>query len=382
MQYSIPLSYNPIDIPALTGVLSAYRDVHHNCMIRDLEKAFTERTGCEAVAVNSGTSAIHLAMRILGIGRDDVVLAPSFTYIATINPALYLGAKPLFIDSAPGTWNMDPDLLLKSIQESDNQGIRPKSIVIAHTYGMPSDMDEIYRIAEKYDIPIIEDAAESLGSTYKGRPAGTLGRIGIYSFNNNKAFTTYGGGMLLTSDKELAQKARFLASQAREPQPYYEFRESGYNYLMGPLNAAYGLSQLKTLDLNVQKRRTIWENYRDEFRALQVEFQLEKPEMSSNRWFSTVLFQNQSTRLAVGEALTEKGIETRPLWKPLHSQPLFESIQSHQIQLHQKEKGSGSIAENLFERGLCLPSGNGLSALDQQAVVKVVKETLTKVTKR
>ncbi len=375
MQYSIPLSYNTIDIPALTKVLSAYQDVHHNRMVEDLEKAFTELTGAYAVALNSGTSAIHLAMRVLGVGENDIILTPSFTYIATINPALYLGAKPVFVDSVLGTWNMSPELLLKSIQESENQGIKPKAIVVVHTYGMPSEMDEICRIAATHGIPIIEDAAESFGSTYKNQQTGTFGRISIYSFNNNKAFTTYGGGIFLTSDQDLAKKARFLASQAREPQPYYEFRESGFNYLMGPLNAAYGLSQLPILNQHIERRRQIWEEYQASLSSSEIEFQLEKAEMRSNRWLSTVLFKNQVQRLAVAEALAEQGIETRPLWKPLHSQPLFQGSKSY-------VSGTTSMAENLFDRGLCLPSGNVLSETDQQVVIKLVKQTLTKVTKR
>lgn len=372
MQYSIPLSYNPIDIPALTGVLSAYHDGHHNRMVEDFEKAFTELTGCYAVALNSGTSAIHLAMRVLGVKENDIIISPSFTYIATINPALYLGAKPVFIDCVPGTWNMDPELLLVAIQDFENQGVKPKAIVVVHTYGMPSGMDEICRISEAHGIPIIEDAAESLGSIYKNRQTGTFGRIGIYSFNNNKAFTTYGGGMFLTPDQALAKKARFLAAQAREPQPHYEFRESGFNYLIGPLNAAYGLSQLQMLNRNIEKRRSIWDKYRAALSSSEVEFQLEKPEIRSNRWFSTILFKNQTMRLEAAKVLAEQGVETRPLWKPLHSQPLFKETRSY---------NSGE-ADKLFERGLCLPSGNGLSEADQLTVIKVVKETLTKVTKR
>lgn len=368
MPYSIPLSYNPIDIPALTRVLSAYQNVHHNKMVEDFEKSFTERTGCYAVALNSGTSAIHLAMQVLGVGKNDSIIAPTFTYIATINPATYLGAKPIFVDSVPGTWNMNPELLQKAIQESENQGIKPKAIIIVHTYGMPSDMDEICRIAESYNIPIIEDAAESLGSMYKGRQTGTFGRIGIYSFNNNKAFTTYGGGVLLTSDQELARKARFLASQAREDKPYYEFRESGYNYLMNPLNAAYGLSQLDTLRQNIENRRAIFEKYKSDLALSEVEFQLENAEMASNRWFSTILLKDQTTRLAVAKALTEQGIETRPLWKPLHSQPLFEGTLSF----------TPAVADNLFERGLCLPSSNGLKSEDQTKVVGIIQQVTSR----
>jgi pyridoxal phosphate-dependent aminotransferase EpsN len=362
MQYSIPLSYNPIDIPALTKVLSGYQAVHHNRMVEDFEKAITKLTGSHAVALNSGTSAIHLALKILGVGKNDIILAPTFTYIATVNPALYLGAKPVFVDSVSDTWNMNPEVLREAIQDAENQGIKPKAIVIVHTYGMPSDMDEICRIAGKHNIPIIEDAAESFGSSYKGKQTGTFGRVGIYSFNNNKTFTTYGGGVLLTADPKLAQKARFLASQGRENLPYYEYQESGFNYLMGPLNAAYGLSQLQTSNRNIEKRRNIVQEYQADLANREIEFQLEKPEMRSNRWFSTIVVKNKARRIELANALTAHGIETRPLWKPLHTQPLFRDARAYVT----------GVSDMLFERGLCLPSGNNLSPSDQRKVIDVI----------
>lgn len=362
MPYSIPLSYNPIDIAALTKVLSEYQSAHHNRMVEDFEQAVTDLTGSHAVALNSGTAAIHLAMKILGVGANDIILAPTFTYIATVNPALYLGAKPVFIDSAPGTWNMSSRLLEKAIQDLKNQGIKPKAVLIVHTYGMPSEMDDICRIAEEHDIPIIEDAAESFGSTYKGRQTGTFGRIGIYSFNNNKTFTTYGGGVLVTPDPHLAKRARFLASQARENLPYYEFHESGFNYLMGPLNAAYGLSQLQFLNPNIEKRRVIFKGYKSALESRGVEFQQESGEMKSNRWFSTILLKNQSVRVEVEKALASAGIESRPLWKPLHGQKVFKNPVSY----------LNGESDNLFKRGLCLPSGNNLNREHQQKVIDII----------
>lgn len=364
MPYTIPLSYNPVDIDALTRVLSGYRDVHHNRMVEDFEKAIADMTGVHAVALNSGTAAIHLAMKILGVGKDDIILAPSFTYIATINPALYVGAKPVFIDSVPGTWNMDPELLEKAIRDAESRGSKPKAIILVNTYGMPSDLAEITRIAEKYHVPLIEDAAESFGSVYKGRQAGTFGRIGIFSFNNNKTFTTYGGGVLLTSEPVLAQKARFLASQARENLPYYEHRESGFNYLMGPLNAAYGLSQLPDFHRNVDKRRSIFDRYQSGLAGENIGFQLEKPEMRSNRWFSAVLFKDYATRLRVAESLAAAGAETRPLWRPMHGQPLFKGMKNY---------GTG-VSDDLFARGLCLPSGTGLGAEDQAKITGIIRQ--------
>jgi dTDP-4-amino-4,6-dideoxygalactose transaminase len=363
MHYTIPLSYNAIDIPALTTVLARYQDVHHTRMVEDFEKAIGDITGVHAVALNSGTAAIHLAMKILGVGKNDVILAPSFTYIATINPALYLDAKPIFIDSVPGTWNMNPELLKKAIQDSERQGIKPKAIILVHTYGMPSDLTEICQIAEKYGIPLIEDAAESFGSVYSGRQTGTFGRIGIFSFNNNKTFTTYGGGVLLTADLVLAQKARFLASQARENLPYYEHHESGFNYLMGPLNAAYGLSQLSNFKQNVDKRRSVFDKYRADLSGEDVEFQLEKPEMRSNRWFSTVLFKSDTIRQEVAQSLAAEGVETRPLWRPMHEQPLFKGMKNYVT----------GVSADLFARGLCLPSGNDLKPEDQTKIIHVIR---------
>lgn len=339
-------------------------------MVEDFEKAISEITGVHAVALNSGTAAIHLAMKILGVEKDDVILAPTFTYIATINPALYLGAKPVFIDSVPGTWNMNPELLEKAIQESEQQGVKPKAIILVHTYGMPADLTEICQLAEKYGIPLIEDAAESFGSVYRGRQAGTFGKIGIFSFNNNKTFTTYGGGVLLTSESELARKARFLAAQARESLPYYEHHESGFNYLMGPLNAAYGLSQLPDFQQHVDRRRSIFDKYRADLSGENIEFQLEKPEMRSNRWFSTVLFKSMAIRQEVAKSLAAEGVETRPLWRPMHGQPLFKSAKNY----------TTGVSDDLFARGLCLPSGNNLTAEEQQRVIEIMDRSVQAVT--
>lgn len=368
MIHEIPLSYNPIDIDALTRVLSAYQDKHHNSLIADFEAAVTDLTGLHAIAMNSGTACIHLAMKILGVGKNDTILAPSFTYIATVNPALYLGAKPVFIDSKSDTWNMDPDLLENALQDLDSHGVKPKAIIIVHTYGMPSDLVEITKIAEKYDVPLIEDAAESFGSVFNECQTGTFGRIGVYSFNNNKLFTTYGGGALLTKDQDLAQKARFFASQARENEPYYQFRESGFNYLMSPLNAAYGLSQLHTLPLNIEKRRGIFENYKAALSDLTVEFQLEKPKMRSNRWFSTILVKNQTLRENLEKALSAQRIETRPVWRPMHSQPLFKGTKSY----------VNGVADKLFERGLCLPSSSALQPSDQYKIIDVIRQVTSR----
>src|SRR5688572_5290394 len=259
MRYTIPLSYNPIAIPELTAVLTRYKDVHHTMMVTDFEQMLGTITGSShVVALSSGTSAIHLALKILGVGPGDTVIAPTFTYVATVSPAVHLGATTIFIDSERETWNMDPELLDKALADLHVQGIEPKVILVAHTYGMPSNMDAILLLANQYHIPVLEDAAESLGSAYQEKSAGTIGRLGIYSFNNNKVVTTYGGGAIVTNEAALAQKARFLAAQARENLPYYEHREAGFNYAMNPLSAAYGLSQLPKLEQNIEKRREVF----------------------------------------------------------------------------------------------------------------------------
>lgn len=365
-RHVIPLSYNPIAAEALAAVLARYKDVHHNAMITDFEQLLGKVTGSpDVVALTSGTSAIHLALKILGVGFGDTVIAPTFTYIATVSPAVHLGAKCVFIDSEKETWNMDPKLLEKALKDLDSQEIRPKVILVAHTYGMPSCMDAILALANRYGIPVLEDAAESLGSLYKGKPTGTLGRMGIYSFNNNKVVTTYGGGAIVTKEPFLAQKARFLSAQARENLPYYEHHEAGFNYAMNPLSAACGLSQLPHLHQNIKKRRQIFETYYQNLAKPGIEFHVEHEKNYSNRWFSAVLFENKTQCARVTAALSTQGIETRPVWRPLHSQPMFKNAVSYQ----------NGTADSLFESGLCLPSGNDLSVANQQLVIDVIKQS-------
>lgn len=366
-RFAIPLSYNPIAVTALTDVLIRYKDVHHNTMVTDFEQLLGRvASSPNVVALNSGTAAIHLALKILGVGFGDTILAPTFTYVATVSPAVHLGAKPVFIDSERETWNMDPKLLEKALQDLDRQGIKPKVIIVAHTYGMPSSIDAILALANRYGIPVLEDAAESVGSLYRGKPTGTLGRMGIFSFNNNKVVTTYGGGAIVTEDSILAQEARFLAAQARENLPYYEHREAGFNYAMSPLSAACGLSQLPNLEQNIEKRRHIFEVYQQELAKSEIEFHVEQPENHSNRWFSAVLFKNRTQSNKVASALATQSIETRPVWRPMHSQPLFKNVVSY----------LNGTADSLFDRGLCLPSGNDLNIDDQQKVIDVIKRSV------
>lgn len=366
MRYTIPLSYNPIDVDRLADTLKRYQGQHHNQLITDFEAAMCRVTGSPyTVALNSGTAAIHLALKVLGIGTGDYVLAPSFTYVATINPILYLGANPVLIDSEKTTWNMDPNLAEEAIGTLKAEGKKPKAMVVVHTYGMPCQMDKLLNIAKREGLFMLEDAAESLGSTYADQMVGTFGDVGVYSFNNNKVVTTYGGGVLVTKNEDWASKVRFWANQSREDLPYYDHHETGYNYAMGPLNAAAGLAQLADLQVNVGTRRGHADAYRSAFGESGIAFQAEMPGMYANRWFSTCLFPDEATRHRVSSVLEANGIETRPLWRPMHQQPVFSPF----------ERINRGVAEGYFRRGICLPSGNTLTPADREKVISLVKAT-------
>lgn len=367
LPYTIPLSYNPIDIPKLAEVLARYEGFHHNQIVTDFENALQKSTGAPfVVALNSGTSAIHLALKVLGVGKGDSVVVPAFTYVATVNPVLYLGAEPIFIDSEPETWNMDPLLLENAILDLKKANKKPKAIVVVHTYGMPCKLDEIMRLSEYYDIPVIEDAAESIGSKYRNQQVGTFGAIGVYSFNSNKVVTTYGGGALITKSADFAQKARFYASQAREALPYYEHKEIGYNYAMSPLCAAAGMGQLPELSMKIEVKRRIFEHYRNSLQAFEVLLQPENAVNYSNRWFAAILFKDAATKTHVSTVLTAKSIETRPLWRPMNSQPIFQSYEKY-------DKG---LSYDYFERGLCLPAGENLRPEEQEKVLNGIVKCL------
>lgn len=367
MRYTIPLSYNPIEVDRLAETLKRYQGQHHNQLITDFEKTICRVIGSPyAVALNSGTAAIHLALKVLGVTTGDYVLAPTFTYVATINPILYLGASPVLIDSESTTWNMDPDLVEEAIGKLKAEGKKPKAMVVVHTYGMPSQMDRLLEIAGREEILVLEDAAESLGSSYHNQMVGTLGDVGVYSFNNNKVVTTYGGGILVTKAPEWASKVRFWANQSREDLPYYDHHETGYNYAMGPLNSAAGLSQLPDLQDNVNTRRGHANAYRSALEEKGVTFQTEMPGMYANRWFSTCLFPDEATRDRICSVLEANGIETRPLWRPMHQQPVFSPFESI----------NRGVAEDYFRRGICLPSGNALTPADREKVIGLVKATL------
>ncbi|TLU90081.1 pyridoxal phosphate-dependent aminotransferase [Dyadobacter sediminis] len=324
--------------------------------VNALEQDICRFTGSRyALALSSGTAAIHLALIVAGVQKDDIVLCQSLTFAASANPILYLGAIPVFIDSEPVTWNMCPDALETAIKHYLHSGKKPKAVILVHLYGMPGFLKEIILICEKYDIALIEDAAEALGSAYFNQKLGTFGSLGILSFNGNKIITTSGGGALLCQCQEYLTKAGFLASQAKDDAPHYEHSEIGYNYRLSNVLAGIGRGQMKVLPDRIQKRRSNFDFYKKNLAQLPgVTFQEEPNGSFSNRWLTVILFDPEVSSVRpehVSKILTQNNIETRPLWKPMHLQPLF----------RQASYFGGNVAENLFMRGLCLPSGSGLS---------------------
>jgi len=314
-------------------------------------------------ALSSGTAAIHLALIILGVERGDEVLCSTFTFSGSCNPIVYVGATPVFVDSELETWNIDPVLLEEAIVDRIKKSKKPKAIILVHLYGMPAKINEVKAVARKYEIPVIEDAAEAIGSTYHGQKAGTFGDIGVFSFNGNKIITTSGGGALVSKNEEWIKKARFLATQARDPAPHYQHSEIGYNYRLSNICAGIGRGQLQVLDDRVKRRREIFEFYRANLKMEGVSFQPEMIDSFSNRWLTTILIdptKNQGvTREDIRLALEKENIESRPLWKPMHLQPVFEDCPSF----------TNGKSESLFKNGLCLPSG---SQLTQPVIEKVI----------
>lgn len=324
-----------------------------------------------AVSLSSGSAAIHLALLALEIRNSDIVLCQSFTFAATAFPISYLNAEPVFIDSEVETWNMDPELLDKAITDSLNKGKKPAAIIVVHLYGMPANMDEIMRIANQHQIPVIEDAAEALGSSYKNQRCGSFGRIGILSFNGNKIITTSGGGALLSDDAYIVNKVRHLSAQAKEPVPYYLHKEIGYNYRMSNICAGIGRGQMEVLSDRISKRRKIFEIYKEELGFINgVSFLSEPENYFSNRWLTTVLFDKKIHGEGKNELLRlhlEKlNIESRALWKPLHQQPVFKDCKSY----------LNGVSDKLYNEGLCLPSGSNMSLDTQKNVIKEIKEFL------
>ena len=313
----------------------------------------------DALALNSGTSAIHLALRVLGIGAGDVVLASTFTFMASVSPILYQGATPVFVDSDE-SWNLSPELLKKAIANSPK---KPKALVVTHLYGQAAKMKEICEICEQENIAVVEDAAEALGGFYNGKALGTFGLLGAYSFNGNKIITTSGGGMLV-GERDLVEKARFYSTQAREPFLHYEHKDYGYNYRLSNVLGAIGTAQMEVLEQRVIKKREIFEKYQKELPEL--EFMPEIANSRGNRWLTTALFKEKGAHLRVIDALAKENIESRPLWKPMHMQPVFEGALAF----------TDGISEEMFARGICLPSGTAMGDEEFARVVKIVKENL------
>lgn len=319
------------------------------------------------VALSAGTAAIHIALALLGIGKGDEVICQSMTFSASANPIVYLGGKPVFVDSEPMTWNMDPALLRTAIEERIKLTSRkPKAIIVVHLYGMPAKMDEIMKIAAEYDIPVVEDAAEAIGSEYDGHKCGTIGRFGILSFNGNKMITTSGGGALICPDKESAQRALFLATQARENRPYYYHETIGYNYRLSNVSAAIGCAQMEELDWRVNRRRAIHGIYADALRDNPVVSVHNNPDdtFNSNYWLSTILLDDASPVSAddLRQKLASHNIETRLLWRPMHMQPVYNDAPAY----------VNSVSERLFDHGLCLPSSTTLSDEQVQYVAQLI----------
>jgi pyridoxal phosphate-dependent aminotransferase EpsN len=329
----------------------------------------------EAVAVSSGTAAIHLALSLLDVKKGDKVFCSTLTFVASANPIIYQGAEPVFIDSEPDTWNMSPQALEMALSDAALEGKLPKAVIVVNLYGQSAKMDEIQSICGLYNVPIIEDAAESIGSTYKGKASGSFGKFGIYSFNGNKIITTSGGGMLVSDDVDLLKHARFLATQAKDPALHYQHSQLGYNYRLSNILAGVGRAQLEVLDERVGARRTIFNRYH---RALShipgLQFMPELQDTYSNRWLTALTIDKEITGISVVDlikGLADENIEARPVWKPLHLQPLFKGAcyYSH----HEAE----NISERLFHNGICLPSGSNMTEDDQMRVIQCLTNVLS-----
>ncbi|MBP8250607.1 MAG: aminotransferase class I/II-fold pyridoxal phosphate-dependent enzyme [Chitinophagales bacterium] len=321
-------------------------------------------------ALSSGTAALHLALIQLNVQQSDYVICPTFTFSASANPILYQKAIPVFVDSEKETWNMDPELLEEAVQFCLRQNKKPKAIIVVHLYGMPAKLKAIQKIADDHGIPIIEDAAESLGSTYYGKHTGSFGTFGILSFNGNKIITTSGGGALVSSNLEAIKKTRFLATQARDPAPHYQHSTIGYNYRMSNICAAIGRGQMEVLSNRVDSRKKNFNYYQSRLSVLPAITFLPEPEnVSSNRWLTTIQIdstQTSATPNAIRLALESLNIESRPLWKPLHLQPVFAQFPSF----------VADISTNLFFNGLCLPSGSALTEAHLDRICSSVEATI------
>jgi len=335
------------------------------------ERELADMVGTEhAVALSSGTAAIHIALLLLGVGPGDRVFCSSLTFAASVNPIVYQGAEPVLIDSDLDSWNMSAEALERGLAKAKRDNALPKAVIIVSLYGQSADMDPLTAICDHYGVPIIEDAAESLGAKYKNRPSGTFGLMGIYSFNGNKIITTSGGGMLVTDRADLAQRARFLATQARDPAPHYEHSTIGYNYRLSNILAGVGRGQLRVLDDRVAARRAIFQTYKSELSGIEWLSWMPEPEWSySTHWLTAALIDpthSGVTSASLIARLGEEFVEARPVWKPMHLQPVFAGLDYF-------PHGNSSVSDGLFSNGICLPSGSNMNEDQLARVIKAIK---------
>ncbi len=343
--------------------------------IDQFEKEISTYTGARgAVALSSGTAALHLALRYLNVEQGDIVFCSTFTFVASANPILYQYAIPVFIDCEPTSWNMSPVALKQAFIEAEKIGQIPKAVIVVNLYGQSADMDPILKICNHYNVPVIEDAAESLGATYKGKASGTLGKFGIYSFNGNKIITTSNGGMVVSDDLEALNKIRFWSTQSKEVSNYYHHCEVGFNYRLSNILAGVGRGQLMVLDDRIKARRKIFQRYFDELSKIDgVHFMQEAPYGKSTNWLTVLTLEPskiETTPEKVISLLEENNIEARHVWKPMHLQPLYKKYKYFP---HEKEK---SVSDQLFEQGICLPSGSNLSLEEQERIIETIKKEI------
>lgn len=342
--------------------------------VNEFENQVKVFTGSNAAcALSSGTAGIHIALDLLGVQQDDIVFCSSLTFIASANPILYLGAEPVFIDSDLESWNMSPIALEKAFKAYEEKGKMPKAVVIVNLYGQSAKMDELMAICDKYNVPVVEDAAESLGSTYKGKMSGTFGKFGIFSFNGNKIITTSGGGMIVSNDEDMIQKALKKATQARDQAVHYQHSEVGYNYRLSNISAGIGRGQMEVLEQRVNEKREIFNRYEATLGAIDgIEMMSELEDTYHNRWLSTMTVDSEKLGVTVSEIiehLAENNIEARPVWKPMHMQPLFVECDY----FSEEEDNS----KYLYENGLCLPSDTKMTMEQQEIVInKLIDITL------
>ena len=353
--------------------------------VNAFEKEFSEHVGLKhCVALSSGTAAMHLALHILGIGPGDEVFASTLTFIGSVSPVIFQGATPVFIDADPDTWNLSPDLLADALAAAQKSGRPPKAVIPTDLYGQCADYDRLQEICDAYNVPLVIDAAEALGATYKNRAAGNAGAAAVYSFNGNKIITTSGGGMLASHDPTLIEKARFLSQQARDPAPHYQHSEIGFNYRMSNILAAIGRGQLKALEDRVAQKRDIFNHYSQAFKDIPgIDFMPEAPYGTANRWLTVILITPDAfgaDRENIRLALEKENIESRPVWKPMHLQPVFwidgrkPKDNNQNKKTHPARVVGGSVSEDIFNRGLCLPSGTALTRDELNRIIDIIMD--------